>query len=126
MEIKLTADKKLLDAINHLAEAILASRTSAPESEDRPDEPAPVSKGKPDEPRPERKIVPMPEPEPTPERKEEPAPVTREEVRSLATSRIQDGKRDELKALLAKYNAKRVSDVAEDKLAAFAAEMEAL
>lgn len=117
MEIKLTADKKLLDAINHLAEAILAGRTSAPESEDRPDEP-----------RPERKVVPMPEPEPTPEpeRKDEPAPVTRDEVRSLATSRIQEGKRDELKALLAKYNAKRVSDVPEEKLAAFAAEMEAL
>lgn len=115
MEIKLTADKKLLDAINHLAEAILACRTGAPAPEPKP------------EPEPERKVVPMPEPDmPTPERKDEPAPVTRDEVRSLATSRIQEGKRDELKALLAKYNAKRVSDVPEDKLAAFAAEMEAL
>ena len=114
MEIKLTADKKLLDAINHLAEAILASRTGAPAPEPKPE--------------PERKAVPMPEPEPTPtpERKDEPVTMTREEVRSLATSRIQEGKRDELKALLAKYNAKRVSDVAEDMLAAFAAEMEAL
>ena len=114
MEIKLTADKKLLDAINHLAEAILASRTGTPAPGPKP------------EPEPERKIVPMPEPTPEPERKDEPAPVTRDEVRSLATSRIQGGKRDELKALLAKYNAKRVSDVPEDKLAAFAAEMEAL
>lgn len=117
MEIKLTADKKLLDAINHLAEAILASRTGAPVTEPKP------------EPEPERKIVPMPAPEldmPAPERKDEPMPVTRDEVRSLATARIQAGKRDELKALLAKYNAKRVSDVPEDMLAAFAAEMEVL
>ncbi len=116
MEIKLTADKKLLDAINHLAEAILACRTGAPAPEPKP------------EPEPERKIVPMPEPEPTPEpeRKDEPAPVTRDEVRSLATNRIQEGKRDELKALLKKFGAMRVSDVPEVKLAAFAAEMEAL
>lgn len=112
MEIKLTADKKLLDAINHLAEAILASRTSAPVPETKP------------EPEPENKVVPMPAPEPEPEQK--PATVTRDDVRSLATARIQAGKRDELKALLAKYNAKRVSDVPEDKLAAFAAEMEVL
>lgn len=112
MEIKLTADKKLLDAINHLAEAILASRTSAPVPETKP------------EPEPENKVVPMPAPEPEPEQK--PATVTRDDVRSLATARIQGGKRDELKALLAKYNAKRVSDVPEDKLAAFAAEMEVL
>ena len=112
MEIKLTADKKLLDAINHLAEAILASRTSAPVPETKP------------EPEPENKVVPMPAPEPEPEQK--PATVTRDDVRSLATARIQAGKRDELKALLAKYNAKRVSDVPEDKLAAFAAEMEAM
>ena len=112
MEIKLTADKKLLDAINHLAEAILASRTSAPVPETKP------------EPEPESKVVPMPAPEPEPEQR--PATVTRDDVRSLATARIQAGKRDELKALLAKYNAKRVSDVPEDKLAAFAAEMEVL
>ena len=112
MEIKLTADKKLLDAINHLAEVILASRTSAPVPETKP------------EPEPENKVVPMPAPEPEPEQK--PATVTRDDVRPLATARIQAGKRDELKALLAKYNAKRVSDVPEDKLAAFAAEMEAL
>ena len=112
MEIKLTADKKLLDAINHLAEAILAGRTSAPAPETKP------------EPEPENKVVPMPAPEPEPEQK--PATVTRDDVRSLATARIQGGKRDELKALLAKYNAKRVSDVPEDKLAAFAAEMEVL
>lgn len=114
MEIKLTADKKLLDAINHLAEAILAGRTSAP---------APAPETKP-EPEPENKVVPMPAPEPEPEQK--PATVTRDDVRSLATACIQAGKRDELKALLAKYNAKRVSDVPEDKLAAFAAEMEVL
>ena len=112
MEIKLTADKKLLDAINHLAEAILAGRTSAPVPETKP------------EPEPESKVVPMPAPEPEPEQR--PATVTRDDVRSLATARIQGGKRDELKALLAKYNAKRVSDVPEDKLAAFAAEMEVL
>lgn len=112
MEIKLTADKKLLDAINHLAEAILAGRTSAPVPETKP------------EPEPESKVVPMPAPEPEPEQR--PATVTRDDVRSLATARIQAGKRDELKALLAKYNAKRVSDVPEDKLAAFAAEMEVL
>ena len=112
MEIKLTADKKLLDAINHLAEAILACRTGAPAPETKP------------EPEPENKVVPMPAPEPEPEQK--PATVTRDDVRSLATARIQGGKRDELKALLAKYNAKRVSDVPEDKLAAFAAEMEVL
>ena len=112
MEIKLTADKKLLDAINHLAEAILASRTSAPVPETKP------------EPEPENKVVPMPAPEPEPEQK--PATVTRDDVRSLAAARLQAGKRDELKALLAKYNARRVSDVPEYKLAAFAAEMEVL
>ena len=115
MEIKLTADKKLLDAINHLAEAILACRTGAPAPEPKP------------EPEPERKVVPMPEPDMTaPERKDEPVTVTRDEVRSMATNRIQEGKRDELKALLKKFGAMRVSDVPEVKLAAFAAEMEAL
>lgn len=111
MELKITADKKLLEAIDKLAEAMLARRATdaapgrAPEGEEEP--------------------KPKPEPKPEPKIEAKPTP-SMNDVRTKAISLIQGGKRDEVKALLEKYGAKKVTAVAEDKLAAFAAELEAL
>ncbi len=107
MELKITADKKLLEAIDKLAEAMLTHRAT---------DAAPRRA-------PEGKEEPKPEPKPEPEAKPTPS---MNDVRTKAISLIQGGKRDEVKALLEKYGAKKVTAVAEDKLAAFAAELEAL
>lgn len=116
MELKLTADKKLLEAIERLIEAINANRVVAA---------APVAA-----PAEEPKKEPAPQEEPAqaePEPVEEPkATYTKDAVQHMAIEKIQAGKRDAVKALVSKYGAERVGDVAEDKLAAFAAELEAL
>lgn len=118
MELKLTADKKLLDAIERLIEAINGSRVTAepvatPLEEEPKEEPA------------QQEEPAQPQPEPA---KEEPAAPAydRDEVKRMATKKIQAGKRDAVKDLVEKYGAQRVGDVAEDKLAAFAAELEAI
>ena len=117
MELKLTADKKLLEAIYSLVEAInthgfTAAPVAAPAEEPK-EEPA-------------KQEVPA-QAEPEPAKEEQPAPAyTKDEVQRMAIKKIQGGKRDQVKALIDKYGAERVGDVAEDKLAAFAAELEAI
>lgn len=118
MELKLTADKKLLDAIDRLIEAISANKAPAAApvaalTEEPKEDPAP------------QEMPAQPEPEPA---KEEPAPpaYSKDEVQRMAIQKIQAGNRDVVKALIEKYGAKRVGDVTEDKLAAFAAELEAI
>lgn len=121
MEIKITADKKVLDVLERIAAALTAALTAAPSIQTTP-----VTL-------PEAPAVEAPKtitapPEPISEAKTEPiteAP-SREEVQSLAVARIQSGKRDAVKALIAKYGATRVSGVTDDKLASFKAELEAL
>lgn len=115
MEIKITADKKVLDVLERIAAAL----TAAPNIQTTPPE-APAAEA------PKAAAAP---PEPISEAKSE-APKaeapSREEVQSLAVARIQGGKRDAVKALIAKYGATRVSGVTDDKLASFKAELEAL
>lgn len=116
MELKLTADKNLLDVLERIAQALNAHR--APEAapvavqiEEPKEEPAAL-----EEPA-------QPEPEPA---AEAPARYNKSEVQSMAIKKIQAGNRDAVKALIKKYGAERVGDVADDKLAAFAEELEAL
>lgn len=118
MEIKITADRKILDVLERIATALTtapsilttpvtlteAPAAEAPKAAAAP--PEPISEAKPEAPKAE-------------------AP-SREEVQSLAVARIQGGKRDAVKALIAKYGATRVSGVTDDKLASFKAELEAL
>jgi len=117
MELKLTADKKLLDTMERLIEAINACRL--PGSIASIVEPESCVK---EEPTPKEEPV-QAEPEPA---KEAPKAYTKDEVQRMAIKKIQAGKRDDVKALIEKYGAERVGDVAEDKLAAFAAELEAI
>ena len=112
MELKLTADKKLLDAIERLIEALNANGGLSPAPVA-----APVEAPK-EEPA-------QPEPEPAKEDPAAPA-YSKDDVQHMAIKKIQAGNRDAVKALIEKYGAKRVGDVAEDKLAAFAAELEAI
>lgn len=129
MEIKLTADKKLLDALDKLAEAVKAALqpTAAPQT-------APQAKTEEltthtTEPATEAPAAPeseAPATEPVqPETPKAEAP-TRDEVRRVAVVKIQAGLGKAVKDLVAKYGAARVNDVPEDKLAEFKAELEAL
>lgn len=122
MEVTFKADKKLLDAINTLAEAVRGmaehcqanTEPKAPdEGEAKPCTPAeeeegvlPFETGKQDEPKP-------------------PVP-SRDEVNKLAIAKIQAKHRDEVKALLEKYGAAKVSAVPNEHLAEFKAALEAL
>ena len=114
MEIKITADKKVLDVLERIAAAL----TAAPSIQTTPVTliEAPAAEA------PEAITAP---PEPAAETPKAETP-SREEVQSLAVARIQGGKRDAVKALIAKYGATRVSGVTDDKLASFKAELEAL
>ena len=118
MELKLTADKTLLDAIERLIEALNVNGGFAP---------APVAVPAEE---PEAEPAPQEEPakaEPEPAKEEPAAPAySKDEVQRMAIKKIQAGNRDAVKDLIEKYGAKRVGDVAEDKLAAFAAELEAI
>lgn len=121
MEIKITADKKVLDVLERIAAAL----TAAPSIQitpatliEAPAAVAPKTAAAPPEPAVETKSEPISEAKPE-------AP-SWEEVQSLAVARIQSGKRDAVKALIAKYGATRVSGVTDDKLASFKAELEAL
>lgn len=111
MELKLTADKKLLDTMERLIEALNACRL--PGSTASITEPESCVKEEPVQ----------AEPEPA---KEAQKAYTKDAVQHMAIEKIQAGKRDAVKALIEKYGAERVGDVTEDKLAAFAAELEAL
>ena len=120
MEIKITADKKLLDAITSLADAlrginsaagatVSAAPAKAEELTAHTTEPATEA------PKPDSDAAPDATPIPT-----------RDEVQKLAIVKIQGGKRDDVKALIKKYHGTRVGDVPEEHLAAFMAEMEEL
>lgn len=134
MEVTFKADKKLLGAINALAEAVQGmakhcqantenvqvidtataealkvanerrAELCAPAEED--EEALPFEAEKHDEPKP-------------------PVP-SRDEVNKLAIAKIQAKHRDEVKALLEKYGAAKVSAVPEEHLAEFKAALEAL
>ena len=118
MELKLTADKKLLEAIERLTEALTAHMAPAAA-------PAAVAAEEPKEEPAEQETPAQPDPEPAEEQQPLKA-YTKDEVQRMAIKKIQGGKRDAVKALLEQVGAERVGDVAEDKLAAFAAELEAL
>ena len=107
MEIKLTADRELLDVLRSISGALWAGTglMNAPE-----EGPAGVN---------------TPEPEKPVEGEKTPA-ISRDDVQHVAVRLIQAGKRDEVKALLAKYGAERVGAVPDDKLAAFFADLEGL
>lgn len=115
MEIKIIADKKLLDALNALSETLKACLRPAGPQEPDSQEPA---------------ANPLPQAEPAqraPEAVAPPADVpTVDEVRRLAVTKIQAGLGTAVKELVVKYGATRVTDVPEDRRAAFKAELEAL
>lgn len=113
MEIKITADKKVLDVLERIAAALTAApniQTTPATLIEAPAAAAPKATTATSEPVAEAK----------------PEAPSREEVQSLAVARIQGGKRDAVKALIVKYGAARVSGVTDDKLASFKAELEAL
>lgn len=138
MEIKLTADKKLLDALSGIA-AVLEAALKRSESAQTasvanlaastlPPDKLAVSDEKPAEaPSTPSQAVPEPEPAP-PEAPEAPVPTapTRDEVRQTAVVKIQAGLGPAVKALVTRYGAARVGDVPEERLAEFLAELEAL
>lgn len=129
MEIKITADKKLLDALDKLAEAVKAvvQPTTAPQT--APQAKAEELTAQKTEPATEAPAAPeseAPNPEPVqPEQPKAEAP-TRDEVRRVAVVKIQAGLGKAVKDLVAKYGAARVNDVPEDKLAEFKAELEVI
>ena len=111
MELKLTADKNLLDVLERIAQALNAHAPVAVQIEEPKEEPAALEEPAQSEPEPAA---------------EAPAQYNKSEVQSMAIKKIQAGNRDAVKALIKKYGAERVGDVADDKLAAFAEELEAL
>lgn len=139
MEIKLTADKKLLEALDKLAETfkpLAAALVAAERSFDAQlDNIGKYAEKKAQEP----KLDPMTalpvveeeEPAPQAETKDDPAPPwetvpKREDVQRVAVTKIQGGLGKKVKALIEKHEGTRVGDVPEKNLAAFLAELEAL
>lgn len=133
MEVTFKADKKLLDAINALAEAVrgmaehcqVNTEPKAPdEGEAKPCTPAEEEEAKPCTPAEEEEgVLPF-----EAGKQDEPKPPvpSRDEVNKLAIAKIQAKHRDEVKALLEKYGAAKVSAVPEEHLAEFKAALEAL
>ncbi len=128
MEIKIIADKKLLDALNALSETLKTLRacpclSAAPQQPDSgKDEQSPARETEPACKAPEAAQE-KPAPEAQPPQSDAP---TVDEVRRLAVTKIQAGLSAAVKELVTKYGATRVTDVAEDRRAAFKAELEAL
>lgn len=135
MEIKLTADKKLLDALEKLADALKAAfepQVSIQELsnllatyETEPAQPAAL------DPLTALPVVDKEEPaqpEKPAEAPSEPAQrvPNREDVQRVAVTKIQSKLGAKVKALIEKHGGTRVSDVPEENLAAFMAELEAL
>ena len=110
MEIKIVADKKLLEALDKLAAALAAVAPAEP----TPNTAEPALNVA--EPTPNTA-----EPTPTPAKQ-----VDRSEVQHVAIAKIQAGLRDKIKELLLRYGVSRLSDLPEDKLAEFLQELEAL
>ena len=133
MEIKLTADKKLLEALDKLADALKAAfepRVDILRLPDMTGEPEPPQAAALD-PLTALPIVDKEEPaqpEKPAEAPSEPAQnvPSREDVQRVAVTKIQGGLGKKVKALIEKHNGTRVSDVPEENLAAFMAELEAL
>lgn len=121
MELKITADKKLLEVLDRLASAMTAAAGKVPQA--APETPQTAAVAQHDE-------VAAPEVKPEQPASENTAPFdlapTREEIRALATIKIQAGHRDAVKALIGRYGGTRVSDVPEDQLAEFKAGLEAI
>lgn len=150
MEIKLTADKKLLEALDRIGAAIVAalSEYQTPEGrrkwddarradeaatraeklatyETEPAQPAAL------DPLTALPVVDKEEPAPPWEPAEAPSEPAqsvpnREDVQRVAVTKIQGGLGKKVKALIEKHNGTRVSDVPEENLAAFMTELEAL
>ena len=133
MEIKLTADKKLLEALDKLATALTAAFVPQETILSLPDmmgEPEPAQPAALD-PLTALPVVDKEEPaqEWTPaEEPSEPAQSVpnREDVQRVAVTKIQSKLGAKVKALIEKHGGTRVSDVPEENLAAFMAELEAL
>lgn len=126
MEIKITADKKLLEALDKIAEA-LSRMVAAPATnalQGAANAATAVTTAEPEEEVHAQPVEPAQTHSPAPQ-KAEPVP-TREEIRSMAAIKIQAGHRDAVKALIAKCGGTRVSDVPEDRLAEFKAGLEAM
>ena len=133
MEIKLTADKKLLEALDKLAEAlkdIVEPRESILTLPDMVGEPEPAQPAALD---PMTALPVVDKEEPAPQEKPAEAPSkpaqrvpSREDVQRVAVVKIQGGKGKLVKALIEKHGGTRVSDVPEENLAAFLAELEVL
>lgn len=123
MELKITADRRFLEAIEKLAEAIHESLRGQASKTPKVKMPACEA---------EEYAAPVIEPERTePAAKEEPpaqeeTPVSAEEVKRQAIQMIQGGLRDAVKALLEKYGVARVTDIADEKLAEFKKDLDGL
>lgn len=119
MEIKIIADKKLLEAFDKLAEALKNLEQKRPAAAPQIDPvtalPAVV----------EETVTP---PETASEEPSSPAQdvPTREEVQRIAVVKIQAKLGAKVKTLIEKHGGTRVADVPEANLAAFKADLEAL
>ena len=125
MEIKITGDKKLLEALDKIAEA-LSRMVAAPATkaiQDAANAATAATTAEPEEVQ-TQPVEPAQDPSPA-SQKAEPVP-TREEIRSMAAIKLQAGHRDAVKALIGKCGGTRVSDVPEDRLAEFKAGLIAL
>lgn len=135
MEIKLTADKKLLEALDKLAEALKAIVEPQVSIQELPNLLATYDT-EPAQPAALDPVTALPvvdkeepaQPEKPAEAPSEPAQSVpnREDVQRVAVTKIQGGKGKKVKALIEKHGGTRVSDVPEENLAAFMAELEAL
>lgn len=125
MEIKITADKKLLDAIDKLAEALKASVQPATDALTAAAAEAEEVDTQNVEPASEAQEAAQDEPAKEPEQEAQAAP-TREEIQRIAVAKIQAKLGKQVKALIEKHGGTRVSDVPETNLAAFKADLEQL
>lgn len=135
MEIKLTADKKLLDALDKLADALKAAFEPQVSIQELPNLLA-TYETEPAQPAALDPLTALPvvdkeepaQPEKPAEAPSEPAQrvPNREDVQRVAVTKIQSKLGAKVKALIEKYGGNRVSDVPEENLAAFMAELEAL
>lgn len=135
MEIKLTADKKLLEALDKLANALKAAFEPQVSIQELPNLLA-TYETEPAQPAALDPLTALPvvdkeepaQPEKPAEAPSKPAQSVpnREDVQRVAVTKIQGGKGKKVKALIEKHGGTRVSDVPEENLAAFMVELEAL
>lgn len=124
MELKITADKKLMEALDKIANALTALNSAALAA----GAPVAAPKAEPEE-LTTHKTEPASEAPAAPENVapfDVPATPSRDEIQRLAIVKIQAGLGSAVKKLVEKYGAARVSEVALEKLAEFKAELEAL